>query len=217
MDFRTHLSATERDRLNTALDNCATQRSYPYPWNGLETSIRGPLRLVGYGSILNEASAAHTLSSSSLATRRPVVAFGVRRIFNYQGPAGGGAYGPPESPQHLAALNTRVTSSVEHALNGGLVDIAAADIDPLRRRELEYNLEPVACLDWAAPHDPPFFAYLLECTTARANNSLLPHLRYYQVCREGAAGFGPEFLDFFLHSTYLADGVTSVAEWETRS
>ena len=42
------------------------------------------------------------------------------------------------------------------------------------------------------------------------------HHHYYSICREGAAQFGEEFLEIWLKTTYLADGVTSVYKWEKK-
>lgn len=41
------------------------------------------LMLVGYGSLMNARSAAGTNHSDIVATRFPVIAFGIRRLFNY--------------------------------------------------------------------------------------------------------------------------------------
>src|SRR5215813_11067432 len=62
--------------LQRALDELRTQAPYVYPWDGLE----GGIRLVGYGSLLNAASAARTLAPAG--PRRAVLAFGARRLFD---------------------------------------------------------------------------------------------------------------------------------------
>lgn len=206
-------------------DEAQRESCFSYPWEGLEKKVkrmeRSSLPFVGYGSLLNSASAALTLSDETLRTRRPIIAFGVRRIFNYaMGPAVG-RYGKPKQDIDSAALNIRMTRSVEDTLNAVLIEIPLSDIPTLRKREIGYDLEPVACVDWNGLQEWPFISYILLCPDEprlgkkRTNNALLPHRKYYQVCREGAKESGELFLQYWLSTTYLADGVTPVAEWES--
>ena len=61
-----------------------TRYSTKYPWTGLEDFLeeqkKTTLKIVGYGSLINDQSAAVTVTVRS---RIPVIAFGVYRIFNY--------------------------------------------------------------------------------------------------------------------------------------
>ncbi len=135
--------------LQRALDELRSQPAYVYPWAGLT----GGVRLVGYGSLLNAASAARTLAPGG--ARRPVLAFGARRLFDCEMSAGAlQRYGAGADSRGGAALNVRITSVIGDAE------------------------------------------------------------AYYLLCREGAASVSESFLRFFLASTFLADGLTPVAEWE---
>ena len=49
-----------------------------------------------------------------------------------------------------------------------------------------------------------------------SDDSILPHKGYYNVCRDGAAKISDEFLDYFLETSFLADGKTKVKEWENQ-
>lgn len=198
--------------------------TFGYPWNGLEEFLNeagdGALRLVGYGSLVNAASAAMTVSGPGVRRMRPVVAFGVRRVFNYVMNPANSSYSTSGPPQERALLNVRVSGKIEHALNGTLLEVGLGDLPALRQRESDYDLAPVVCLNWAGENRDPFVAWILACRESsepgkrRVNNGLLPNREYYAVCRDGAASFGAEFLAAWLDSTFLGDGETSVRDWE---
>ena len=197
------------------------QPRFVYPWDRLETTLTDgvqSLSVVGYGSLLNRSSSANTLSETALAARRPVLAFGVLRLFNYDMDTVSGRYGPPVAAGPRAALNARVTGQVRDVINGVLVPVSLSDVEPFRGREVGYDLEPVPCLDWEQ-RGSLFVAYVLcspdepRAGKTRTSPELEPHRAYYDVCHRGAGEFGEKFLDFWLASTFLGDGVTPVAEW----
>jgi len=213
------------DQVRTMLSDRHTRQRFVFPWNKLESFIQetGNMKLpfVGYGSLLNRTSAKRTLSAVTLDDSRPIVSFGVRRIFNYQVPSGYSAYRDSDHPARKAALNAEITADMNDVMNGILFPLGLEDIPPLRDRELLYDLEPIPCLDWERPGGEPFFAYLLQCVVEAlpdgpgVNNTLEPHREYYRVCREGAASLGSQFLDFWLNTTFLAGSpLTRAAEWE---
>jgi len=198
--------------------DAAQQPAYPYPWRSLEPDLarqgRQALALVAYGSLVNPDSAAVTLGHRSGPGPRPVVAHGVRRIFNVPIPADHPRYGPPVNPRATAVLNLRMTGAGRDAINGVLLSIAVADLPALRDREEGYDLYPVACTSWENAGTDGFVGYVLVCPDTLTDRQAEPHRRYYEVCREGAAGFGSAFLAAWLANTYLADGVTPVERWE---
>lgn len=206
----------------------AKQRSiYQYPWNSLEVKLkklgRFELLLVAYGSLVNSESAKLTLSGDSVANAEPVVAFGVKRIFNYEIPPVTGRYGSPDEPQARAALNVMVTGIIHDVTNGVLLRVPISEIPDLRRREIAYDLVPVVCLNWRDLDRPPFIAYVLQAPDrkwmgkTRVRRDITPHKEYYRLCRNAAKTIGEDFLQLWLHSTYLADGVTLISRWEQDS
>lgn len=65
--------------------------SYPhfeYPNKGYESLPKyyphQKVLLFGYGSLINKQSAQRTLKPESIETMQPAIAFGAKRIFNYQ-------------------------------------------------------------------------------------------------------------------------------------
>jgi hypothetical protein len=218
------LSAGQTKKVWETMAEAAQKQAYLYPWEELEQQLERSglayIPIVAYGSLLNIESAAQTLTVESLVRRRPVIAFGARRLFNYQMTPRIGRYGPPTRLSARAALNVRMTGKIEDAINGLVVQASPGEIPTLRDREIGYNLVPVACLGWKEMEDPPFLAYILSCPDdprqggRLVNDRIEPHPKYYLTCRKGAAEFGEDFLRFWLATTYLADGVTPVARWE---
>jgi hypothetical protein len=198
--------------------DAAASSSYPYPWTALDADLRSTGRqsfpCLAYGSLINAASAARTLSTPAAGL---ALAFGVRRLFNYEMIPGSSAYGPPSTPAARTALNVIATGVETDVVNGALFEIQLRDIEAFRQRETAYDLIRVACLDWEQRDGPPFIAFILHCPAAPADPTALePHHAYYQACRDGAASRGADFLRTWLATTYLADGRTPVLEWEPR-
>lgn len=194
--------------------------TYSFPWEGLEGSLGedNPLLLVGYGSLLSEASAALTIRTGKIQ-RTACIAYGCRRIYNYEMPATVRERRKvPENSVYRAALNVEITEDPSDFINGILTTVCAADLPALRQRELGYDLKPVACLPWAAsPEEKPFYAYVLSAPEVAlkpewqvVNPGILPEPSYAQLCATGAAAHSPEFLQAYLQSTYLADKKTLI-------
>ncbi len=257
-------------------------RAYQFPWFGLESDLAGGLLealwLVGYGSLLNTASAARTIRQTDAPDRLPVLVSGCRRIFNYRMSASVDTrFGTPSQPRERAALNVLCSGRAEDVINGILIKVSLEDLPALRLRERGYDLLPVSCCPWpgsgmAEPPNQPtteptateptateptateptateptasepipngldvstrpadvlsadvLSAYVLSAYVLSASggqrdgqvwtdDQLLPHRAYERLCREGAAEISELFCDFFVWSTWLADGVTPYAQW----
>jgi cation transport regulator ChaC len=188
-----------------------------YPWHGLESRLRSngsPLMLIGYGSLLNPASARVTLRS--VRHDRPVIARGCIRVFDYpiSSRSASARYGTVR-PGHNAVLNVHPADDA-HSVGGVLFDVAIDDIPALRAREVNYDLWPVRFRWFDSPDDADtMHAYILYRPNPPAD-PMLPHPRYYRVCREGAESLGHAFLDHYLDSTFLQDRVTTIRAWEAR-
>ncbi len=219
-----HLSTAQTEAVSKMIACVAKEPSYHYPWDTLEeklgASSTSEIIIVGYGSLLNISSAAHTLSEQSLSTCQPVIAFGARRLFNYEMPLDIDRYAAPIHSVARAALNVRITGKVDDVVNGIAVKLPPGDIPAMRKREVGYDLVPVACLRWNEFTKPPFQAHILCCFDEpregqrHTSDKIEPHRHYYSLCREGASKFGEEFLRLWLATTYLADEITPVAQWE---
>lgn len=220
-----NLSVTEISSVSKKMARVLREPLYTYPWASLEEDLRrrglSELPLVAYGSLVNFVSSVQTLDEESTSRRRPVIAFGVRRLFNYNMPSAVGRYSTATNSIARAALNVRLTGDINDVVNGILLEVLLRDIPAMRSREEGYDLVPVACIGWKRMDEPPFLAYILRCPDELRDGKRLikdkiePHLEYYLLCRKGAAEFGEEFLHYWLATAYLADGVTTGERWET--
>ncbi len=179
-----------------------------YPWTELEARLVAsgqPLRLLGFGSLLNPESARRTIRDTPPEGHPPVLAYGARRVFNYRMPPEVIArYGADPQSRELAALNTRCTGRVEDVLTGRLVTVSPVDIGALRDREIGYGLHPVVCFPWDAAADRPLIAYALcAVDSAIVDNDLLPFPPYVEVCRAGARLVDDAFEHAFLETSWL--------------
>ncbi len=213
-----HEGKISYEAIKLSLEKYQSLTRYQYPWDGLEEEIIGlglkELPLIGYGSLVNNSSAAQTFDNEAVSSGRPVVAFGCRRIFNYPFPCQNTRYGPCDSTKFNAALNVNVTWNDQDMINGVLINIKIDEFDLLRERELSYRILPVPFIDWGGINMNINMGYVLSRIPESEDNVLMPHKEYYKVCRQGASSFGNEFLDFWLQSTFLADNVTTVKNLE---
>lgn len=217
------IDVNQRAQLVRLLSDVRERPYRAYPWEGLAAELRktevGALRLLAYGSLMNPESANSTLSK--FKPGRPIISFGVRRVFDYKIPPDNSRYGPIRNAREAAALNVLATFEVDDLMNGVLLEIDPADVASVRAREVGYDLIPILCSFLDLSGLQPFVAWTLRCPKVsadgirRTDTSLLPHRNYYRVCREAAAARGDEFLRFWLETTFLADGCTSVRTWES--
>jgi hypothetical protein len=173
-----------------------------------------------YGSLLNVASAKRTLSQDSLSTRQACLAYGVRRIFDADVPILPCCHwGTPFHGEARGMLNLQEVSCASFTVNGVLLQVALGDLIPLFQREEGYELRPVVISSWQKGEAEPSI-YRIAYTFVRPQGSrwtrkeILPRPGYYEVSRDGAADYGPDFLEHWLDSTFLADGITPVSNWE---
>jgi hypothetical protein len=219
------LSRERFELLSKQLVQAVAKPGYIYPWDGLEDDLvryeSTGISLVGYGSLINAASAAKTLTHTWSEGQQPAIAFGVRRLFHYEmPPAVQSRYDAPVNPLERGLLNAQQTGEIGDAINGIRFEVPIADIPALRAREVGYDLRPVISIPWERPYDEAIISYVLCCPDRSVDGLLLvnpdlkPHHSYYLLCRVGAARVSEEFLRFWLTTSYLADGTTCVGEWE---
>ncbi|MDQ8197593.1 hypothetical protein QEH56_05500 [Pelagicoccus enzymogenes] len=213
-------------RIQAAIDDAQSAASFAYPWDSLELALKNKGQdsfwLVGYGSLLSLGSAARTIDTSDRAAREPAIVYGARRQYSYRFPA---AFLKKRYNKtgNFAALDSKATYKREDRFNGILTRIFLEDIPAFREREFAYDLKPVPAFRWNAPQEPYRIAYTLDCPASgpsehhpfTADSHPLPE--YHKICRDGAENVSIDFLQYFLDSTYLGDGRTSIQRWERES
>ena len=119
-----------------------------YIWPNWPEFLRrqGSAAFVGYGTLINKASASRTLDQSG--EQRAVNAFGVRRVFNFALEDGnyidhGGLYRRSMFESHIATLNVRETGNNEDIVNCVLMRVSEDGFDGLAEREAGYDIIPV--------------------------------------------------------------------------
>lgn len=216
------------EKLSEQVPNLANFPSLQYPNEGHEKLPElfpdQKVLLFGYGSLMNKQSASRSLSPETLATMKPVVAFGLQRIFNYKAKKTD-HWGANQDKLEKAMLNLYPTTSYKDVVNGVSIEVNAEDLPELVRRETGYDLVPILIADWSEiseenPTPTIKVAYTFIVPLGLRNHIEYTSVRYYPVrgymhaAQEGALEYGENFLDLWNHTTYLADGLTDVTEWD---
>ncbi|NGX61741.1 MAG: hypothetical protein K940chlam9_01230 [Chlamydiae bacterium] len=166
-----------------------------------------------YGSLMHEGSASRTLSREALESRRPAVAYGVKRIYNRQMPEELiiPRFGPLAKPSDRAALNVKQTGQDSDRVNGVLVKVSHEELRRLAEREIGYDRIQVPVTFWGEEAtSSPFMAYSFSApdTKPLTSREITPIPGYLELVEEGAASYGPTFLRQYLQETFLADEQT---------
>lgn len=181
--------------------------------------------LFSYGSLLNKESAARTLSEEALATHRPAIAFGIKRIFDRHVPTTK-RWGPIERPNDTAMLNVHRTKEFSQITNGVIIEVDSKDLKNLITREEGYDLIPVIVTDWNNTEEKTptlSIAYTFRASEEAREGIYYTHRRinpvpgYALASKAGAAQYGKDFLKLWSTSTFLADKVTPFTAWEKNS
>lgn len=191
-----------------------------YPWEGSEIYNGDSFLLFGYGSLVNQVSAKDVVSAKKLT---PCYALGVKRVFNYS---------PDEivlsrpmyqdasrGKEYSAALNLVPTANEADKPNGVVMEVYRNEIPDLVKRERGYSLIKVRCINFFDASDS-MEAYALSAPEYYDNrqlvdNSLLPNVSYYQLCKQGAKNISESFLTHWMETTFIGSGIP-VADWENK-
>lgn len=184
----------------------------------------GKVLLFGYGSLMNKTSAARSMKPEAVDSMKPAVAFGVKRLFNYtvHDPS---RWGNEQNRKERAMLNIAPTLNISSMANGVVVEVDAEDLTKLVDRETGYDLIPILVVSWddAISQNPEIevrVAYTFAAAnelrdhTAYTSTEFYPVVGYLHAVQEASQSYGPSFGAFWNATTYLADGTTSVENWD---
>lgn len=184
----------------------------------------GKVLVYGYGSLMNKESALRSVKPEAVDTMQKAVAFGVKRIFNYKATKTD-HWGPNQHPREKAMLNMTQTLNISSVANGVIMEVDAEDFSRLVKRETGYDLVPILVARWddVASHNPKVVievAYTFTAVHELRNHIDYTSTKYYPVrgymhaIQQAAHEYGDDFVEMWNATTYLADGTTSVDEWD---
>ena len=192
---------------------------YPYPWTAF-LEQKTSFHLFGYGSLINQYSSQQAINNS--ASLVPVMGYGIRRVLNYdpdEHVRSRAIYQDPErGDEYFGVFNLEYTGRIDDAANGVMRVVEQADFENFVRREVGYSLVGIQCRDFEKSDSPLIEAYTLVAPPyfdgrKLVNNDLLPNVPYYRVCRDGAAHISEKFLEVWLDTSFLGNGL-NVRDWE---
>ena len=164
---------------------------------------------IAQGTLINKRSIGQTIGRAML--HGPVVASGVRRIFNFaledeNYVEHGGRYNRSADPERRATLNILKTGNSEDKVNGILFSTDADDIDALAEREYGYDLLTVPYEHSGARSVANMFIARQdsEAVGHRVLDDILPNESSLSICLVGAATYGAAFLNMWIESCLLA-------------
>lgn len=185
---------------------------------------KGKILVFGYGSLMNPASARRSVSASAVESLRPVVTFGMKRIFNYKARRTA-HWGSNQDVNEKAMLNIAPTPTLDSMVNGLVMEVDVEELASLVDREKGYDLVPLTIISWddfitGNPEPKTEVAYAFVASSELRENILYTSTSFYPVrgylhaVREGSENISEDFLEFFNETTYMADGTTLVKDWD---
>lgn len=213
--------ADEAHSLEDLQDEIKHLKVLEYPYfhliDDLKREGKASILIFSYGSLIDEKSAARTLSAESMKTRRAAIAYGLKRVFDRDVPISDSSrWCVPFDSEARGMLNVFPTGDPEDKINGVLIDVVLSDVPQVIEREEGYDLRPVLVRDWNSPEAEYKIAYTFHAPQGNGYTStaILPRPGYYELTRDAAAQYGYEFLIFWFQTTYFSDGIKPIWIWE---
>jgi len=215
-------------KVSAKMPDLVTYPFFHYPNEGHEQVLKyfpnGKILIFGYGSLMNKASASRSLKAEAVETMKTAIAFGVKRIFNYKA-AKTVHWGANRHPKERAMLNLMQTLNISSLANGVTIEVDEEDFNSLILRETGYDLVPIlvmyaADMDSENPEPEIRVAYTFVAMNELRNHINYTHTKYYPVrgylraVQQAAATHGDKFACMWDCTTYMADGTTTIREWD---
>lgn len=190
----------------------------------LERFPQDKILVFGYGSLMNKQSAARSIKQDAIDSMHPAIAFGVKRIFNYQATKTD-HWGSNQDAKEKAMLNLTSSFDQSSMANGLLMQVDKQDLMNLIKRETGYDLVPILVVSWndvinRNPNLEVQIAYTFVAVEELrehidyTSTEFYPVRGYLKAVQEGAAAYGEDFYKFWNTTTFLADGTTTVERWD---
>lgn len=208
--------------------------SFQYPNTGYEDILRhfpdGKIPIFCYGSLMNRDSLGGTqnrlgkapVKEEAIDTLRTVIAYDIKRIFNYDE---GNVYHATHDPKEKAACNLERSSG--SMVNGIAIDIDIVDLKNLIDRERGYDLVPIVIGSFQTPAHPRTIAYTFMSPsdeprggTYYTKKGIYPVRGYLQKIEDAlkaSQDFDDRFRTMWQETTFLSDGTTLVSQWDRKT
>lgn len=215
-------------KVGRKLPELATYPFYSYPNEDYESLLQrfpnGKVLVFGYGSLMNKQSAARSMKAEAIETMSPAVAFGVKRVFNYHANVTA-HWGDGQSRKEKAMLNLAPTLNTSSLANGVTMEVDFEDLGKLVKRETGYDLVPILVSSWEDimgenPELKIRVAYTFVATNELRNHidytstEFYPVRGYLRAVQDASKAYGDDFAQMWNATTFLADGTTSINEWD---
>jgi hypothetical protein len=221
--FSTEVQFVEKDFQNK-IENTKQLPIYEYPYKNLPDQLKKmgkkDIILFTYGSLISYTSANKTLSKKTLETRKPAVAFGIRRVFDRDVPIRKGSkWKLTNDEKARGMLNVIDTHNSFDMVNGVIVNVPIEELNEILIREVGYDLVPVLCIDWdlcnsSSPESYIAYTFRAKQKSQYTSQNIKPRPGYYELVRDAAKEYGPLFYTIWINTTYCSDGNTSIRSWE---
>lgn len=183
----------------------------------------GKVPIFGYGSLMNKFSAGRSVKPEAVDSMSPVLAFGVKRVFNYN-PTKTDHWGELQ-PKEKSMLNLVPSLNLTSMINGIVMEVDEEDFSNLVMREKGYDLIPILVVSWEDTLNQEQnikvqVAYTFVAANELRGNVVYTSTEYYPLrsymhaVQQGALEYGEKFYHLWNKTTYLADGTTSVENWD---
>jgi hypothetical protein len=224
-----HLELVQKAKdLHSQLSERLQRKTYPMSEEDLQQIYQeaqsDTIPFFTYSSMIDmEAGAVKAISPEAAATQMPAIAFGIQRTFNREMAAATveGGWGTLKRPNDLAILN--VFEKEDAVVNGVIFQLPLSDLLILSKREVGYDLIPVAAVRWHEAIDGKkepeiFIAYTFQAPNYKGegvrytNANINPIPGYFNFLQKGLNLVGDDFKAMWWATTYLADQKTVVNE-----
>jgi len=153
--------------------------------------------IVGYGSLISHKSLKETIKDKKFT---PVIVKGYKRIFNLK----------IENDTDPDMLN--VMKHPGSTFNGVLFKVNEKELDQIKERESEYNLEKTKCYDFKTKKYIDKCFVVADYNVSLDKKGFLPDKSYFILCREAAYMISEEFGKYWDNSTFTAKN-QKISEW----
>jgi len=153
--------------------------------------------IVGYGSLISHQSLKETIKDKKFIS---VIVKGYKRVFNLE----------IENDKDHDMLN--VFKHPGSTFNGVLFKVNEKELDKIKEREAEYNLEKTKCYDFKTKKSLGECYVVADYLVSIDKKGLLPDKKYFILCREAAYSISYEFGKYWDKTTFTAK-LEKISEW----